>query len=96
MEGGSPLTPGVASTVLGLLRENAPARSGISPSQLDLTERELEVLRCLVDGCRYSEAAEILGIGAETVKSHVHSVYRKLQVRSAASAVREALRRGLV
>jgi DNA-binding NarL/FixJ family response regulator len=82
--------------VLGLLRSGEPVPSGAEPSRLDLTEREQQVLRCLVDGCKYKEAADALGIGIETVRSHVRSVYSKLQVHSVAAAVREAIRRGLV
>jgi DNA-binding NarL/FixJ family response regulator len=96
VDGGAPLTPAVASTVLGLLRSGGPQSVGAEPTRLDLTEREQQVLRCLVDGCKYQEAAEALGIGIETVRSHVRSVYGKLQVHSVAAAVREAIRRGLV
>ncbi len=96
VEGGAPLTPAVASIVLGLLRSGGPVPTGAEPSRLDLTEREQQVLRCLVDGCKYKEAADALGIGIETVRTHVRSVYSKLQVHSVAAAVREAIRRGLV
>jgi DNA-binding NarL/FixJ family response regulator len=96
VDGGAPLTPAVASTVLDLLRSGGPVATGAEPTRLDLTEREQQVLRCLVDGCKYQEAAERLGIGIETVRSHVRSVYGKLQVHSVAAAVREAIRRGLV
>jgi len=96
VDGGAPLTPAVASTVLGLLRSGGPAATGAEPTRLDLTDREQEVLRCLVDGCKYREAAGRLGISIETVRSHVRSVYSKLQVHSVAAAVREAIRRGLV
>jgi len=96
VDGGAPLTPAVASTVLDLLRSGRPGASGAEPTRLDLTEREQQVLRCLVDGCKYREAAEQLGIGVETVRTHIRAVYGKLQVHSVAAAVREALRRGLV
>lgn len=96
VDGGAPLTPAVASTVLGLLRTAGTVKTGADPTRLDLTDREQQVLRCLVDGCKYQEVAEQLGIGIETVRSHVRAVYGKLQVHSVASAVREAIRRGLV
>lgn len=98
VDGGAPLTPAVASTVLDLIRSGSPVSrlSGLAPSRLDLTEREQEVLRCLVNGCKYRETAEALGISIETVRSHIRSVYGKLQVHSVAAAVREAIRRGLV
>jgi len=96
VDGGSPLTPAVASTVLQLLRAGGSAGRGAEPTRLDLTEREQEVLRCLVNGCKYKEVAAQLGIGLETVRTHIRSVYAKLQVSSGAAAVREAIRRGLV
>jgi len=96
VDGGAPLTPAVANTVLGLLRTRGPTATGAEPARLDLTEREQQVLRCLVDGCKYQEAADELGIGLDTVRTHVRSVYSKLQVHSVAAAVREAIRRGLV
>jgi DNA-binding NarL/FixJ family response regulator len=96
VDGGAPLTPAVASTVLELLRSAGIATGGAEPTRLDLTEREQQVLRCLVDGCKYKEVAEQLGIGVETVRTHIRSVYSKLQVHSVAAAVREAIRRGLV
>ncbi|HXV74780.1 MAG TPA: response regulator transcription factor [Candidatus Polarisedimenticolaceae bacterium] len=94
--GGAPLTPAVASTLLDLVRSGPVARSGVEPARLELTEREQQVLRCLVDGCKYQAAAERLGVSIETVRTHVRGVYAKLQVHSVASAVREAIRRGLV
>lgn len=96
INGGAPLTPAVASTVLDLLRSGETTARGTEPTRLDLTEREQQVLRCLVDGCKYKGVAEKLGIGVETVRTHIRSVYSKLQVHSVSAAVREAIRRGLV
>ena len=50
-EGGSPLTPDVARTILDLLRALKPAaRTGPPPSRFELTDREQQVLRALVNG----------------------------------------------
>lgn len=62
----------------------------------ELTRREREVLALLADGLTNREIAGRLGIGAETVKDHVASLYRKLDVRDRVSAVREADRFGFV
>ena len=96
--GGSPLSAGVARTVLTLLRgEGAPARrSRVNAAQLDLTEREQAVLRCLVRGRTYQETADELGISLDTVRSHVRRVYGKLQVHTVGAAVARAIRGGLV
>ena len=62
----------------------------------ELTRREREVLALLADGLTNREIAQRLGIGPETVKDHVASLYRKLDVRDRVSAVREADRFGFV
>ncbi len=102
MEGGAPLSPAVASTVIDLVRklnrdaEDRAVPGNAAPTRLDLTEREQDVLRCLVRGLSYLETAEDLGIREGTVRTHVRSVYRKLQVHSVAQAIRKAMEVGLV
>ena len=89
--GGAPLTPGVARTVLELVLEpHAPV-----PSDIGLSERERDVLRGLVHGLAYEQVAERLGISIDSVRTHVRSVYRKLQVHGVAEAVGRALRERL-
>ena len=56
-----------------------------------LTEREAQVLRLIARGCTYSQAAERLGMSANTVGSHIKNAYRKLEVHSAAAAVMRAI-----
>lgn len=62
----------------------------------DMTEREREVLRCLVDGLNNNEIAERLIISLGTVKFHVSNIYQKLGVDSRVEAVKIALERKLV
>ncbi|HKI94889.1 MAG TPA: response regulator transcription factor [Gemmatimonadales bacterium] len=98
LDGGSPLSAGVAGTVLALLRQEAagkgPWREGAT--RLGLTAREQDVLRCLVEGMPYKTVAGHLGISLDTVRSHVRGVYAKLQVHSVAEAVSRAIRERLV
>jgi DNA-binding NarL/FixJ family response regulator len=61
-----------------------------------LTERELDVLRLLADGATNTEVAQQLALSAETVKSHVQRIYVKLGVSDRTTAVREAMRRGVL
>lgn len=93
--GGAPMTPGVASTVLDLLRASHAPQASV-PTRLDLTPREQEVLRCLVDGASYKQVADQLSITLDTVRSHIRKLYRKLQVHSVAEAVTLAIRQQLV
>ncbi|MGE8205144.1 response regulator transcription factor [Heyndrickxia sp. NPDC080065] len=46
----------------------------------DLTEREIEVLKCLGEGMSNQEISEFLFIGVKTVKTHVSNILGKLGV----------------
>ena len=97
--GGSPLSAGIARTVLDLLRHlnpGADAQPSAEGSHIDLTDREEDVLRCLVQGMSYKRAARHLGISIDTLRTHIRHVYRKLQVHSVAEAVSRTLREGLI
>lgn len=96
-EGGGSLSAGVARTLLEVVRRNTafPAAPG-APARLDLTDRERDVLRCLVDGHSYKQAADDLGISSNTVRTHVKALYKKLQVQNVAEAVSRAVRERLV
>lgn len=64
-------------------------------ARLGLTHRESEVLALLVAGNSNRSIAAELVIGDETVKSHVRSVLRKLDVPDRTAAVAAALREGV-
>jgi DNA-binding NarL/FixJ family response regulator len=61
-----------------------------------LTTRETEVLRHVALGLSNKDIAAALGVGEETVKTHVTRVLSKLQVENRAQAIVQALKRGLV
>ena len=61
-----------------------------------LSERELEVIRCIIEGMKNLEIAEALFISAETVKSHASTAIQKLCVRDRTQAAVFALNYGLV
>jgi DNA-binding NarL/FixJ family response regulator len=61
-----------------------------------ITERERDVLRCLVQGISGTEdIADELYISQKTVKNHLASIYEKLGVNDRAQAVVEAMKLGL-
>jgi DNA-binding NarL/FixJ family response regulator len=62
---------------------------------LGLTQRESEVLALGVAGLSNRAIAGRLVVGEETVKSHLSSIYRKLEVSDRAGAVAVALREGI-
>jgi two-component system nitrate/nitrite response regulator NarL len=63
---------------------------------LDLTERERSVLELAVKGLTVISMGKQLHLSPATVKVHLSTLYAKLGVSDRASAVAEALRRGLV
>lgn len=61
-----------------------------------LSDREMEVLSCVVRGMSNKEIASLLGISHQTVKNHVTSILRKFSVEDRTQAVVYALKRGWV
>ena len=61
-----------------------------------LSDREMEVLSCVVHGMSNKEIAGLLGISHQTVKNHVTSILRKFGVEDRTQAVVYALKRGWV
>ncbi|MGM0904515.1 MAG: response regulator [Bacillota bacterium] len=61
-----------------------------------LTEREKEVLLCLVEGMSNKEIANKLYISDKTVKIHVSKIFRKLNVKSRSQVIIQAVQKQLV
>jgi two-component system nitrate/nitrite response regulator NarL len=70
-------------------------RRPIAPGS-DVTPRELEVLRLLVEGYAGPAIATRLGISRNTVRTHIQSILTKLQVHSRLEAAAFAVEHGLV
>ncbi|WP_158890836.1 LuxR C-terminal-related transcriptional regulator [Amycolatopsis anabasis] len=66
------------------------------PMPVQLSKRELDVLRHLVSGLSNPEVAASLNLSRHTVKQHTSAVYRKLGVRNRAQAASRAQELGLV
>jgi NarL family two-component system response regulator LiaR len=73
---------------------NSVAQPQIPGAQL--TERERDVLRCLVDGLNNNEIAEELVVSLGTVKFHISNIFHKLGVDSRVEAVKAAIEQKLV
>src|SRR5258708_16028039 len=81
--GGSPMSSHIARKVVQHFHLLGPAPEGAD----DLSARELQVLSLLASGYLYKEIADRLGIGIETVRSHVKNICHKMHVRSRIEAV---------
>jgi NarL family two-component system response regulator YdfI len=86
------LRPEIMARVLAQGKAAGPAAS----VPLDLTERELEVLRGVAQGERSKEIAFRLGITERTVKAHLASIYNRLGVDSRAAAIAVAAQKGIL
>ena len=88
--GGAPMSAHIARQVVQFFhRSELPANEAERPSP-----REREILDLLVKGLVLKEVADQLGIGLETVRTHVNHIYQKLHVRSRIEAVVKYLRQG--
>ena len=72
------------------------SRSWSKPNSTSLTEREIEVLQLIAEGCPPSEVAKRLVITPKTVASHVQRIMTKLDVHTRAQAVAVAYEAGLI
>ncbi len=61
-----------------------------------LTERELEILKLVVEGCSTSAIADHLHISKATARNHIRNIFSKLDVHSRAELVSLSFREGLV
>jgi len=85
------LKPEIVAKVLAHAAAPEPAST---TGDLELTDREREVLEAVAQGERSKEIASHLHITERTVKAHLTNIYNKLGVDSRAAAVAEAIQRG--
>jgi len=87
LNGGGPMSPDVAKTVIRSLQKNQD-----SP----LTKRETQILDLIAKGKDRCQIANELFIEIETVKTHVKNIYIKLNVNSKADALNIARKNRLI
>lgn len=81
--GGSPMSPQIARKVVQTFQHHQTS----SPALASLTNREQEILSYLAKGHLYKEIAATLSISVETVRTHLHKIYKKLHVHTRTEAV---------
>jgi DNA-binding NarL/FixJ family response regulator len=90
-QGGSPMSPKVAASVVALL-----ARLTKPGPPIALSPRERELLGHLVEGLTAKEIADRLDVSIHTTNTHTRNLFTKLGVHSRAAAVARALRDRLI
>jgi len=94
-QGASWLSPRAAEVVLSRMRRGADVRPAPREPRVDLSPRELEVLRLIARGQGNPEIANTLSISPRTAKNHVSNILAKLGLPSRVQAAVYAVERGL-
>jgi DNA-binding NarL/FixJ family response regulator len=87
--GGAPMSSYIARRVVQSFHERGQARE----TQTNLTKREEEILGYVAKGFINKEIADALGVGLETIRAHLKSIYDKLHVRSRTEAAVKYVRK---
>lgn len=90
------VTPIIREKNSGIIPHKQMSRANFKAQHANLTEREYEVLKLVVDGKSNNEIAESLTISEHTAKAHVCNIIQKMVVDDRTQAAVKALKEGLV
>lgn len=94
------LDPKVVPIIRGksdkVISQKPTSRSGFKNSHSNLTQREYEVLKLVVDGQSNNDIAKTLCISEHTAKAHVCNIIQKLLVDDRTQAAVKAIKEGIV
>lgn len=93
--GGSPMNTVVAKKVLGFFSNKNIILISPDNNDYDLSKREKDILRMMVEGANFKTIADNAFISYETVRTHVKHIYRKLHVACRSEAVLKAMQQSL-
>lgn len=88
--GGIPMSPSIARKAMNMLvssRTSSGDKADEATTSHELSDRELEVLKLLVNGYDYKVIADKLFLSSHTVRKHIANIYSKLHVSSKAQAI---------
>ena len=91
-----PVVPILRDKNCGVIPPRQMSRAMFKEQHANLTQREYEVLKLIVDGKSNCEIAEALTISEHTAKAHVCNIIQKLVVDDRTQAAVKALKEGLV
>jgi DNA-binding NarL/FixJ family response regulator len=93
--GESYLSPAIAKLFVEDYQRVPPVEDKNDPYK-ELTDREREMLKLVVEGYKTRQIAEMLSITPKTVEAHKTSLMKKLGIHSNLELVKYALRRGII
>jgi DNA-binding NarL/FixJ family response regulator len=94
--GGAPINPIIAKKVMSFFTSKNIILVQPSNEDYQLSEREKEILRMMVDGLDFAKIAQTAFISYETVRTHVKKIYKKLHVACRSEAVMKAIQQGVL
>ena len=92
-EGGAPMSPSVATKVMKMVAQQSPSTK---VNNFNLSDREKEILSCLVKGMSYKLIADACFNSIDTVRGHIRNIYEKLHVHSKGEAIATAIKGKIV
>jgi len=93
LQGQYPVSPALARHLFRLAGAPNPMASS---KELNLSQRELELLQFIAKGCSYATCADVMNISLSTVQTHIRNMYRKLEVCNQRQAITKAQSAGLL
>jgi DNA-binding NarL/FixJ family response regulator len=96
-EGQVEMTPSVTSKIVkefASLHQGKRERPNAAAAPDELSRREMDVLNLVVRGCSNRQIAQQLYIDETTVKTHLHRIFEKLNVRDRTQAAILAMQKG--
>ncbi|MFN7014913.1 MAG: response regulator transcription factor, partial [Bacteroidia bacterium] len=90
--GGAPMSPRIARKSLQMLSKSK-VESKKSENSI-LTDREMDILKGLIEGKDYKELANEINLSPYTVRTHISNIYKKLHVNNKTQAIKIAMKKG--
>jgi DNA-binding NarL/FixJ family response regulator len=88
-----PMSPLVARKAIAMLAGGKTGQKQRAGEEYNLSDREMEILKGMVDGLDYRQIGEKVFLSPHTVRTHIGNIYKKLHVCSKVDAVKIALKR---
>ena len=92
-QGGASMSAAIVKRVISYFNQKEQTTE---PNEYTLSQKELIILKCLVNGDSYKMIGDHCNISIGTVRSHISNIYKKLHINSKSEAVAKALKEKLV
>jgi DNA-binding NarL/FixJ family response regulator len=92
-QGGASMSASIVKRVISYFNQKEQASDA---NEYTLSQKELAILKCLVNGDSYKMIGDHCKISIGTVRSHISNIYKKLHINSKSEAVAKAIKENLV